>query len=168
MKRLTLTILLLLLPALLAGCGETAEETARQPTEGPTTPEVTAAPTTAPTPEGPRATVVDVINQVDAHALPEEEWTEALADMTIYTGGEVWAQEASTARVGIEKGLVRVAPNTIFTFNQPEPDTMELRLDEGQVWVNVEGLAPGEVFQVETPSAVAAAGPRWSPPRPAQ
>jgi WD40 repeat protein len=56
-----------------------------------------------------------------------------------------------------------VAPNTIFTLGQPDPDTMALTLEEGQVWVNVEGLAPGEVFQVETPAAVASVrGTRFS------
>jgi len=168
MKGLRLAILFLL-AGLLIGCGGkegTVPETAPEATPASATVPSSVAsptPTAVPTPEGPQAMVVDVINEVDAHALPEEEWVEAAVDMTIYLGGEVWAQEASTARVGVEKGLVRVAPNTIFTFGQPEPGALELRLDEGQMWVNVEGLAPGETFQVETPSAVASVrGTRFS------
>ncbi|MGD1996845.1 MAG: FecR domain-containing protein, partial [Anaerolineae bacterium] len=139
---------LVALVGLVTGCGGGAA--APSPTA-----EETALPTAVPTPRGPQATVVDLINEVDAHALPEEDWVDALVDMVIYLGGEVWAREASTARVDVEEGLVRVAPNTIFTFGQPEPDTLELELDEGQVWVDVEGLAPGETFEVETPAAVA-------------
>jgi hypothetical protein len=128
--------------------------------EGPTQVEVppdrpTAAPTETAIPAGPQATVVDLVNEVDAHPLPNDEWEDAQVDMTIYTGGEVWAQEASTARVGVEEDLVRVAPNTIFTLQQPDEDTTQLSLDEGQIWVNVEGLEPGETFEVETPGAVA-------------
>ena len=103
------------------------------------------------------AVVVDVINDVDAHAEPEGDWEAAQADMTIYQGGEVWAQESSTARVGIEEvdALLRVAPNTIFTLERPDEDLLHLSLDEGQMWVNVEGLDEGQVLEVETPTAIA-------------
>jgi Tol biopolymer transport system component len=83
--------------------------------------------------------------------------------MTVYQGGEVWAQEASTARVDVADALVRVAPNTIFTFGEPAPETMRLDLEEGQMWIDVEGLDPGENFEVETPGAVASVrGTRFS------
>lgn len=164
MKRLWFVTLLLLV-GLLAGCGgggETAPETAPASATAPSS-AASPSPTAAPVPEGPQATVVDVINDVDAHALPDEEWTPALPEMTVYQGGEVWAKEASTARVEVEKALVRVAPNTIFTLGQPAPETVQLSMDEGQMWVNVEGLAPGETFEVETPSAVASVrGTRFS------
>ena len=100
------------------------------------------------------ACILDLINEVDAHAEPDDDWVDAEVDMTIYSGGEVWAQEASTARVDVEEELVRVAPNTIFTLGRPEPDVLELSLEEGQIWLNVEGLAPGETFQVETDAAM--------------
>lgn len=159
-RMLTLAVLLVL----LAGCGAPAGSTevpASEPpgttlTAGPEpTPTLPAPATVAPTPAGPQAVVVDVINDVDAHALPGGEWAQALVDMVLYLGGEVWAREASTARVEIERDLVRVAPNTIFTFSQPDADTMQIELQTGQIWIDVEGLAPGEEFDVETPSAVA-------------
>ncbi|HHS96541.1 MAG TPA: hypothetical protein ENK08_01355 [Chloroflexi bacterium] len=154
-------MMIVLLAALLAGCGGEEGPATSPPTEQ--TGAATPLPTEPPAPEGPTATVVDVVNEVDAHALPEAEWVEAVADMTIYLGGEVWAKEASTARVGLEEGMVRVAPNTIFTFAQPDPDTVRLTMQEGQVWVNVEGLRPGETFEVETPAAVASVrGTRFS------
>jgi hypothetical protein len=123
----------------------------------------TPAPTPTPTPAPFQAIIVDLINEVDAHALPEEDWMAAQVEMAIYQGGEVWAKEASTARVGIEEDLVRVAPNTVFTFEQPDADTLRLNLQEGQAWINVEGLQPGQTFEVETPAAVASVrGTRFS------
>jgi WD40 repeat protein len=110
----------------------------------------------AATPEGPQARVVDVINDVDADPMALEEWEDALEDMVIYLEGKVWAKEASTSRVQTEQALVRVAPNTVFTFGQPDEDTMQVSLEEGQIWVTVEGLEPGETFEVEMPGVVAA------------
>lgn len=141
----------------LTGCGG-GEATEAVSTPAPTaqaslTPQSTTPPT--PTLEPIEAIIVDVINDVDAHAQPEQEWQDAVVDMPIYPGGEVWAQEASTARVAVEQDLVRVAPNTIFALEQPDADTLKLTLDEGQAWINVEGLEGDETFEVETPGAVA-------------
>ena len=134
---------------------DTDEEPTVAPTEAP--------PTAVPTPEGPQALVVDVINTVNAHPLPAGEWETAWVDMTIFMGGEVWAEEQATAKVGVEEGLIRVAPNTIFSFGQPEPDTVTLNLQEGQIWLNVEGLEGDKTFEVETPHAVASVrGTRFS------
>jgi hypothetical protein len=75
--------------------------------------------------------------------------------MDLFAGGEVWAQNDSTALLNlVMDGLVRVAPNTVLTVLQPEAQTLQLNLDEGQIWINVDGLQPGQTFQVETPSAV--------------
>jgi len=125
---------------------------------------VTTPPSSTLTPtEEARATVVEVVNRVDAHARPEEDWTAALEQMVLYLGGQVRALEASTARVATEAEMVRVAPNTTFTLQEPETGVRRLNLSEGQVWVNVEGLAPGEGFEVETAAAVAAVrGTRFS------
>lgn len=126
-------------------------------------PEATVVPTPPSTPTGARATVVDLINRVDAHPLPEQDWAPAEVDMTVYLGGEVWAQEASTARLAVDQGRVRVAPNTIFTFGQSDPDTMQVDLDEGQIWLDIDGLGAGDSFEVETPAAVASVrGTRFS------
>jgi hypothetical protein len=151
-------MLVVLLGFLIACGGGEETQVADTPTqESPATaaPAPTTPPTDIPIPEGPHATVVDVVNDVDADPLAQGEWQDALAEMTIYLSGQVWARESSTARVSVEEDLVRVAPNTIFTLEQPDSDTIQLTLDEGQVWVNVEGLSEGEAFQVETPAAVA-------------
>jgi hypothetical protein len=150
----------------LVGCGggdETPVATPPPPSPSPTDESPTDAPTVIPTPTGQQATVVDVINTVDAHPVAEAEWEAAVVDMTIYEGGEVWAQEASTARVDVADALVRVAPNTIFTFGEPVPDSLRLNMEEGQMWIDVGGLDPDETFEVETPGVAASVrGTRFS------
>lgn len=111
----------------------------------------------APTGEEPQARVVDVINDVEADPMAQDEWEDAQEDMVIYLEGQVWAKEASTSRVQVEEALVRVAPNSVFTFGQPDGDTLQVSLEEeGQLWITVEGLEPGETFEVEMPGVVAA------------
>jgi hypothetical protein len=149
-ERARFGVLALLAVLSLVACGGEAPSTP----EG-AVPEATVESTETPALEDLQARVVEVVNEVDAQPLPETEWEDAVVDMSIHRGGKVWAQEASTARVDVEDGLVRVAPNTIFTLDRPESDTLQLSLDEGQVWIDIEGLAPGEVFEVQTPAAVA-------------
>ncbi len=142
-----------------APTGEPA--TAAPPVSTPT--EIPPEPTAVPTPDGPQATVIDVVNDVSAHALPDTSWGPAEVAMPIYLQGEVWAKEASTARVGLDSAVIRVAPNTIFTHEQPDSDTVRVQLGDGQLWINVEGLEPGEAFEVETPNGVASVrGTRFS------
>jgi hypothetical protein len=157
--------ILVALLSLLVGCsgGETPTEDATTQASASPGPAATVAPTDKPEPASLQAIVVDVVNDVDADPLAEGEWQDAVADMAIYKDGQVWAQEASTARVSVAEDLVRVAPNTIFAFEQLDSDTIQLNLDEGQVWVRVEGLSEGEAFEVETPAAVASVrGTRFS------
>lgn len=153
---------LVILSLLLSACNDTGTPTATTPTAAMPT-STTAPPTLTPQPMGSPASLVDWINLVDAHPLPAEDWEAPQANMLIYEGGEVRAQEASTARVALSKNLIRVAPNTIFTYAQADADHTRLQLEEGQVWINVEGLTPGQSFEVETPGAVTAVrGTRFS------
>ena len=149
MKTKQFSILILL--ALLAACS------------GGGTPVEPSVPPVSPTPAELHAIVNDLINQVDGHPRADPAWEPAFVDMSIFLGGEVRAKEASTARLKLEGNLIRVAPNTIFTLNQPDEQTLQLDLQEGQIWLNVEGLAPGEKFEVETPGASASVrGTRFS------
>jgi uncharacterized protein YceK len=160
--------LLSIVLVLLAGCGSTpvvptavvAVDTVVPPTAVPS---IAVLPTPAPTLPPVAGQVVDVINNVDAHPLPVGAWEDALVEMRIYLGGEVWAQEASTARVQVADQLIRVAPNTIFSCGRPDPNTVQIDLQDGQMWLNVEGQDPGMTFEIQTPDAVAAVrGTRFS------
>ena len=45
------------------------------------------------------ATVVETVNQVDAHPRPKDDWEPAVVDMLIYGGGQVRTGAASSARL---------------------------------------------------------------------
>jgi hypothetical protein len=80
-------------------------------------------------------------------------------DMAIYGGGRVRTGAASSARIELLEGLVRLSADSIFTVKKSATRqgklVTTLSLQEGRLWAH---LAPGQPheFTVETGSAVAA------------
>ena len=105
------------------------------------------------------ATVVEVINKVDAHPRPKDDWLPAVVDMTIYGGGQVRTWVESSARLELLEGLVRLSADSIFTVKESvtRRGTLltTLFLQEGRLWVHLTTDQPHE-FTVETGNAVAA------------
>jgi len=105
------------------------------------------------------ATVVEVVNKVDAHPRPKDDWRPAVVDMDIYGGGQVRTGAASSARLELLEGVLRLAAESLFTVK--ESTTRQERLEttlflqEGRLWAHLMASQPCE-FSVETASAVAA------------
>lgn len=105
------------------------------------------------------ATIVEVVNEVDAHARADDAWQSAEADLAIYSGGQVRTGEASSAQLALLEGIVRLAAQSIFTVKgsatrQGRLET-SLSLQEGRLWAHLTTDQPHE-FTVETGSAIAA------------
>jgi len=105
------------------------------------------------------ATVVEVINKVDAHPRPKDDWLPAVVDMAIYGGGQVRTWAESSARLELLEGLVRLSADSIFTVKESvtRRGTLltTLFLQEGRLWAHLTTDQPHE-FTVETGNAVAA------------
>ena len=109
--------------------------------------------------QGHTATVVEVVNEVDAHARPKDDWGPAEVDMVIYSGGRVRTGAASSAQVALLEGIVRLASQSVFTVkgSTTRQGTLEttLFLEEGRLWAHLTTAQEHE-FTVETGNAVAA------------
>jgi hypothetical protein len=105
------------------------------------------------------ATVVEAVNNVDAHPRPKDDWQPAAVDMAIYGGGQVRTGAASSARLKLLEGIVRLSADTIFTVKESATRqgtlVTTLLLEEGRLWARLTPDQPHE-FTVETGSAVAA------------
>ena len=105
------------------------------------------------------ATVVEVINKVDAHPRPKDDWRPAVVAMSIYGGGQVRTGVASSTRLELLEGMVRLSADSIFTVKESVTRQGKLLttllLEEGRLWVNLMTEQPHE-FTVETGNAVAA------------
>ena len=105
------------------------------------------------------ATVVEAINKVDAHPRPKDDWLPAAVGMAIYGGGQVRTGAASSARLELLEGVVRLSAESIFTVKESATRQGKLAttlfLQEGRLWAHLTSDQPHE-FTVETGSAVAA------------
>jgi hypothetical protein len=105
------------------------------------------------------ATVIEAVNKVDAHPRPKDDWLPAAMGMAIYGGGQVRTGAASSARLELLEGLVRLSAETIFTVKESATRqgkwVTTLFLQEGRLWAHLTSDQPHE-FTVETGSAVAA------------
>jgi hypothetical protein len=105
------------------------------------------------------ATVIEAVNKVDAHPRPRDDWQPATVGMAIYGGGQVRTGAASSARLELLEGLVRLSAETIFTIKESATRqgkwVTTLLLQEGRLWAHLTASQPHE-FTVEAGSAVAA------------
>lgn len=105
------------------------------------------------------ATVVETVNEVDAHPRPQDDWQAAVVGMDIHGGGQVRTGSESSARLELLEGVMRLSAESIFTVEESitRQGTLltTLFLQEGRLWANLTTDQPHE-FAVETGSAVAA------------
>jgi hypothetical protein len=105
------------------------------------------------------ATVIEVVNQVDAHPRPQDDWTSAWVDMRVFGGGQVRTGTESSARLELLEGIVRLSGDSVFTVKKSTTREGKLVttvfLEHGRLWAH---LTPDQSheFTVETGHAVAA------------
>jgi len=109
--------------------------------------------------QGRPATVIETINQVDAHPRPKDDWQPAQVGMDIYGGGQVRTGSESAARMKLLEGVVRLSAESIFTVKESATRqgklVTALLLESGRLWAHLTTDQPHE-FTVETGNAIAA------------
>lgn len=105
------------------------------------------------------ATVIEVVNRVDAHPHSQDDWTSAWVDMRIFGGGQVRTGSESTARLELLEGIVRLSADSVFTVKKSVTRegklVTTLFLEHGRLWTHLTSDQAHE-FAVETGNAVAA------------
>ena len=105
------------------------------------------------------ATIIEVVNQVDAHPRPQDDWTSAWVDMRIFGGGQVRTGVESSARLELLEGIVRLSADSVFTVKKSTTHegklVTTLFLEHGRLWAHLTSDRSHE-FTAETRNAVAA------------
>jgi inhibitor of cysteine peptidase len=104
------------------------------------------------------AAVIETVNKVDANPHPKDDWRPAVVNMLIYGGGRVRTGAASSARLQLLEGIVRLSADTLFTVKKSASRQGRLEttvsLQEGRLWAHLTPDQPHD-FSVETAHAVA-------------
>ncbi|HWZ81966.1 MAG TPA: DUF6600 domain-containing protein [Terriglobales bacterium] len=82
----------------------------------------------------------------------ESEWVGAVPNRPITTGDKIWADQDSRAEVELGSAVIRLAPNTGFSFLNLDDRTTQIELTSGSLSIRVRRLDRNDLFEIDTPN----------------
>ncbi len=82
----------------------------------------------------------------------ETEWVQAVPNRPMTTGDQLWTDQDSRAEVQLGSAVIRLAPNTGFSFLDLDDQTVQLQLTSGALNITVRRLGDDDDFEVDTPN----------------
>jgi hypothetical protein len=82
----------------------------------------------------------------------ESEWVGAVPNRPMTTGDQLWTDENARAEVQLGSAVIRLGPNTGFSFLNLDDNTIQIQLTTGSISVTVRRLDDGDDFEVDTPN----------------
>jgi hypothetical protein len=82
----------------------------------------------------------------------EDDWVGAVPNRPMTTGDKLWADQNSRAEVQLGSAVIRLAPNTGFSFLNLDDNTVQIQLTSGSIGITVRRLNDGDDFEVDTPN----------------
>ncbi len=82
----------------------------------------------------------------------ETEWVQAVPNRPMSTGDQLWTDEGSRAEVQLGSAVIRLAPNSGFSFLNLDDDTVQIQLTSGAINITVRRLGDDDDFEVDTPN----------------
>src|ERR1700728_1834582 len=82
----------------------------------------------------------------------EDDWVGAVPNRPMTTGDKLWADQNSRAEVQLGSAVIRLAPNTGFSFLNLDDNTVQVQLTSGAISFTVRRLNDGDDFEVDTPN----------------
>ena len=82
----------------------------------------------------------------------ETDWVQAVTNRPMTTGDQLWTDRDSRAEVQLGASVIRLAPNTGFSFLNLDDYTTQIQLTSGAISINVRRLADDQDFEVDTPN----------------
>jgi hypothetical protein len=82
----------------------------------------------------------------------ENDWVGAVPNRPMSTGDQLWTDQDSRAEVQMGSAVIRLAPNTGFSFLNLDDNTAQIQLSAGTLNITVRWLNDGDDFEVDTPN----------------
>jgi FecR protein len=82
----------------------------------------------------------------------EDDWVGAVPNRPMTTGDQVWTDQNSRAEIQLGSAVIRLAPNTGFSFLNLDDKSIQMQLTSGAISATVRRLDGGDDFEVDTPN----------------
>lgn len=82
-----------------------------------------------------------------------DDWGPVTLNYPLTTGDHLWTDEGAQAELHVGASVIRLAPETAFSFLNLDDRTVQVRLAEGSLDVHVRDLGDDEAFEIDTPGA---------------
>jgi len=86
------------------------------------------------------------------------EWTPATLNYPLTAGDHLWTDTGARAEVHVLSAAIRLNSNTEFSFLNLDDQTVQIRLSEGSLNVNLRGVDSGTTFEIDTPNSTVSLG----------
>jgi hypothetical protein len=83
----------------------------------------------------------------------QEEWTSAVLNYPLTAGDGLWTEPDAEAGVQVSDSLIALAPTTELTLDRLDPGVLVATEPEGEVYLRIGRLLPGETYVLRTPRA---------------
>ena len=81
------------------------------------------------------------------------EWTPATLNYPLTAGDHLWTDTGARAEVHVLSAAIRLNSNTEFSFLGLDDQTVQIRVSEGSLNVNLRSADSGTTFEIDTPNA---------------
>ncbi len=82
----------------------------------------------------------------------DNEWVQARINRPMVTGDRLWSDANSRAELQVGQAKIRLGSRTSLTLLNIDDQVTQLKLEQGTLNFRVRRLAPGEIFEVDTPN----------------
>ncbi|MDE2517765.1 MAG: hypothetical protein KGL12_17190, partial [Rhodospirillales bacterium] len=124
---------------------------APQPGVAPGTPGAQAPLDNGADPPARVGRLADFSGAVSYHSASATEWVPATVNYPVTSGDSFWTQPGASARIEISNTAVTMAPATEIDVSTLDNQQLQAAEPQGEVYVQVGALAPGETYQLATP-----------------
>ncbi len=82
----------------------------------------------------------------------ETDWVGAVPNRPMTTGDQLWTDQGSRAEVQLGSAVIRLGPDTGFSFLNLDDDTVQIQLTSGTINISVRRLGQNDDFEIDTPN----------------
>jgi len=111
-----------------------------------------ASPQTNSDPPGRVARIQYMAGEVSIQPGGVNDWVAASLNRPLTTSDRVWTDKNSKAELSVGGGYIRMNSEASVTLTNVSDQTVQLELDQGTLELTVRYLAPGQVYEVDTPN----------------